>query len=446
MSEEVALAPLAELGAEAVGLLQRLIRIDTSNPPGNEGKAQDLLHELLTDAGFECELAAREPERPNLVARLRGSSPGPVLCLLSHVDRVPADPSDWSADPWSGELRDGEVWGRGALDMKGQVAAEVAAAVSLARGGWQPRAGDLLVVATADEERGAAYGARWLCEERPDLVRSDLVVNEGGGVAIEFRGRRFYTVALGEKGVCRLRLRTNGRAGHASMPRIGDNAVLKMAPLLTRLADQPPLEPTPEGVGFLSALLGEELAGAGPGELADAVERLRAEDAAAADYIAEPLLGITLAPVMLDGGVKENVIPAHCETLVDCRVPPELGEDHVRERVVALLGDGEWELEIPGCIVGNRSALEGPLADAIAGWISDVDPGATLVASAMPGFSDSHWFRKRFGATAYGFWPRRAMGLAELEPLIHGADERVPVADLELSARFFFDLPPRVLG
>jgi acetylornithine deacetylase/succinyl-diaminopimelate desuccinylase-like protein len=446
MSEEVALAPGTELGTEAVELLRRLIRIDTSNPPGNEGAAQSMLKELLSDAGFECELAARDPERPNLVARLRGSSPGPVLCLLGHVDTVPADPVDWNGDPWSGELRDGEVWGRGAIDMKGQVAAEVAAAVALARGGWRPGAGDLLVVVTADEERGAAYGARWLCEERPDLVRSDLVVNEGGGVAIEFRGRRFYTVALGEKGVCRLRLRTNGRAGHASMPRIGDNAVLKMAPLLTRLADQPPLEPTPEGVGFLSALLGEELAGAGPGELADAVERLRAEDAAAADYIAEPLLGVTLAPVMLDGGVKENVIPAHCETLVDCRVPPELGEDHVRERVVALLGDGEWELEIPGCIVGNRSALEGPLADAIAGWISDVDPGATLVASAMPGFSDSHWFRKRFGATAYGFWPRRAMGLAELEPLIHGADERVPVADLELSARFFFDLPPRVLG
>ena len=446
MSEEVALAPGTELGTEAVELLRRLIRIDTSNPPGNEGAAQSMLKELLSDAGFECELAARDPERPNLVARLRGSSPGPVLCLLGHVDTVPADPVDWNGDPWSGELRDGEVWGRGAIDMKGQVAAEVAAAVALARGGWRPGAGDLLVVVTADEERGAAYGARWLCEERPDLVRSDLVVNEGGGVAIEFRGRRFYTVALGEKGVCRLRLRTNGRAGHASMPRIGDNAVLKMAPLLTRLADQPPLEPTPEGVGFLSALLGEELAGAGPGELADAVERLRAEDAAAADYIAEPLLGVTLAPVMLDGGVKENVIPAHCETLVDCRVPPELGEDHVRERVVALLGDGEWELEIPGCIVGNRSALEGPLADAIAGWISDVDPGATLVASAMPGFSDSHWFRKQFGATAYGFWPRRAMGLAELEPLIHGADERVPVADLELSARFFFDLPPRVLG
>jgi acetylornithine deacetylase/succinyl-diaminopimelate desuccinylase-like protein len=277
-------------------------------------------------------------------------------------------------------------------------------------------------------------------------VRSDLVVNEGGGIAIEFRGRRFYTVALGEKGVCRLHLSTHGRAGHASMPRIGDNAVLRMAPLLERLADQPPLEPTPEGVGFLSVLLGEDLTRAGTAELGEAVERVRAEDAAVADYLAEPLLGVTLAPVMVAGGVKENVIPAHCEALVDCRVPPELGEDHVRELVMALLGSGGWELEIPECIVGNRSPLEGPLADAISTWISDTDPGAVPVASAMPGFSDSHWFRKEFGATAYGFWPRRTMPLAELEPLIHGADERVPVADLELSAQFFFDLPPRVLG
>ncbi|HSJ18731.1 MAG TPA: M20/M25/M40 family metallo-hydrolase [Solirubrobacterales bacterium] len=446
MSEEVALAPGAELGTEAVELLRRLIRIDTSNPPGDEREAQLMLRELLSDAGFECELAAREPQRPNLVARLRGSSSGPVLCLLGHADTVPADPSDWSGDPWSGELRDGAVWGRGALDMKGQVAAEVAAAIALARRGWRPASGDLLVVVTADEERGAEYGARWLCDERPDLVRSDFVVNEGGGIAIEFGGRRFYTVALGEKGVCRLHLRTHGRAGHASMPRIGDNAVLKMAPLLERLAGQPPLEPTPEGIAFLSALLGEDLDGAGPDELADAVERVRSEDPAVAGYIAEPLLGVTLAPVMLEGGVKENVIPAHCEALVDCRVPPGLGEGHVRELVSGLLGDGDWELEIPECIVGNRSPLEGPLADAIASWITDVDPGAVPVASAMPGFSDSHWFRERFGATAYGFWPRRAMRLGELEPLIHGADERVPVADLELSTRFFHELPPRVLG
>jgi acetylornithine deacetylase/succinyl-diaminopimelate desuccinylase-like protein len=446
VSEEVALAQEAELGAEAIGLLQRLIRIDTSNPPGNETEAQELLRGLLAEAGFECELAAREPDRPNLVARLRGSEPGPVLCLLSHVDTVPADPADWTRDPWSGELREGEVWGRGALDMKGQVAAEVAAAVSLGRGGWRPASGDLLVVVTADEERGAEYGAKWLCEERPELVRCDMVVNEGGGVAIDHGGRRFYTVALGEKGVCRLHLRTHGRAGHASLPRIGENAVLKMASLLERLRDQPSPDPTPEPVQFLSALLDEDLTEADRVDLTAAVEQLREEDPAVADFLAEPMLGVTLAPVIVEGGVKENVIPAHCEVLVDCRVPPGRDESHVRRRVAELLGDGDWELEIPESVVGNRSPFEGPLADAITAWLSEADPGASTIPAVMPGFSDSHWFRQAFGATAYGFWPRRSMKLGELEPLIHGADERVAAADMALGARFFFDLPRRVLG
>ena len=446
MSEEVALAQEAELGAEAVGLLQRLIRIDTSNPPGHESEAQELLRGLLAEAGFECELAAREPDRPNLVARLRGSEPGPVLCLLSHVDTVPADPADWGGDPWSGELRDGEVWGRGALDMKGQVAAEVAAAASLARGGWRPASGDLLVVVTADEERGADYGAQWLCGQRPDLVRCDMVVNEGGGVAIEHRGRRFYTVALGEKGVCRLRLRAHGRAGHASLPRIGENAVLKMGRLLERLEEQPPADPSPEPVQFLSSLLAEDLSKADAVDLTAAVEQLRQEEPSLADFLAEPILGVTVAPVMIEGGVKENVIPAHCEVLVDCRVPPERGEDHVRKQVTELLGEGDWELEIPECVIGNRSPFEGPLADAITGWVSEADHGAVPVPILMPGFSDSHWFRKAFGATAYGFWPRASMTLGELEPLIHGADERVAAEDVALGARFFCDLPCRVLG
>jgi len=433
------------LGNEAVELLQRLIRFNTVNPPGNEQEAQEHLSGLLGEAGFECELLAAEEGRPNLVARLRGETEGPNLAMICHVDTVPADPGEWSRDPWGGDIADDFVWGRGALDMKDQVAAEVAACVRLGRDGWRPQRGDLLMIVTADEETGAHAGAKWLCEAQPEKVRCDYVVNEGAGVAIEFEGRRYYTLAIGEKGVFRFNLRAHGVAGHASIPGVGDNALLKLAPLLERLRTQPDYEATPEGVAFLSAMLGEQVA-ADHDSLAAALERLAADDPAAAAFIAEPILGITLTPTMAEASHKENVIPSRAELFVDCRVPPERDEDFVRERVEAVLGDDGYEIEFASRIVGNRSEADTELWTAIESWLADADPGAGLVPMVMPGFSDSHWFREAFGATVYGFCPHRAMTLAQLAPLIHGADERVATADLELSAGFFADLPARLLG
>src|SRR5205823_1783817 len=204
-----------------------------------ERAAQEHLAGMLEGAGLEVELLGRTPERPNLVARLRGSGSGPTLCLLSHVDTVYATPADWRHDPWSGDLADGCVWGRGALDMKSQTAAEVAAAVALAREGWRP-AGDLLVVAVVDEETGGAEGAQWLCEHHPEAVRCDYLLNEGGGTVIPYQGDRVYGVCVAEKGVFRFVLRTDGVAGHASIPKIGDNALLKLAPLLQAMAERQP--------------------------------------------------------------------------------------------------------------------------------------------------------------------------------------------------------------
>src|SRR3954451_22863274 len=230
MEEGTATAAVPQgLGPWAVDLLGRLIQADTVNPPGGEAAVQEFLKGTLTAAGFECELLAAEPGRPNLVARLRGERDGPTLTLLGHVDTVRADPGEWSFDPWAGDVVEGWVRGRGALDMKGQVASEVAACVALGDSGWRPAAGELLLVLTADEEVGGGLGAQWLCSEHPDRVRSDFVVNEGGGERFEVAGRRLYTLSLGEKGIFRMRLRVNGRAGHASLPRIGDNALLKLA-------------------------------------------------------------------------------------------------------------------------------------------------------------------------------------------------------------------------
>src|SRR4051812_27838948 len=326
-------------GSEAVDLLQRLLQINTVNPPGNEQPAQELLAETLTGAGFECELPAAEAGRPNLVARLRGEGDGPTLCLLGHVDTVPAEPSEWSFDPWAGDVVDGEIRGRGAQDMKDQVAAEVGAAATLGREGWRPASGELLVVATADEEMGAAAGAQWLCREHPDRVRCDYVLNEGGGVAFDLDGRRFYTLCVGEKGVFRFLVRTHGRAGHASTPALGDNALLKLAPLLERLRSQPPVARTPEAIEFASALSREDIA-ANPDALDDAVSRLRAEAPEVVAYLVDPMLGVTLVPTQARASEKENVIPSMAETLVDCRVPPGMEEEAVRAQALAILGDG----------------------------------------------------------------------------------------------------------
>jgi acetylornithine deacetylase/succinyl-diaminopimelate desuccinylase-like protein len=432
----------AELERRTTELLQRLIRFDTVNPPGNEQAAQDWLKELLEDAGFECELLAAVEGRPNQVARLRGGSDGPTLTYLGHVDTVLADAEAWSVDPWSGELKDGCVWGRGALDMKSQVAAEVAAAIALAEEGWRPASGELKLVLTADEEAGATHGAKWLCEQHPEAVRSDIVVNEGGGEHVEVDGRRVYGVCVAEKGVFRFRLTTHGRAGHASIPRIGDNALTKMAPILQAMADrQPALELSPEPEAFLDALGLDS-----GGDLSEVLREVAGRDPRVA-VLLEPMLGVTLTPTRISASEKINVIPSRAQLDVDCRVPPELGEDHARRRVAEVIGEDGYSLEFRETVVGNRSPVESRLMDEIRGFIGREDPDATVAPVVLPGFSDSRWFRDAFPeCVAYGFFPQRAMDLFEAAPLIHGADERVPVEDLGLASRFFADLAPRVLG
>jgi acetylornithine deacetylase/succinyl-diaminopimelate desuccinylase-like protein len=432
----------AELERRTTELLQRLIRFDTVNPPGQEQEAQEYLKGLLEAAGFECELLAHVPGRPNLVARLRGRSDGPSLCYLGHVDTVLADPADWSVSPWSGELRDDCVWGRGAIDMKSQVAAEIAAVCALSEEGWRPDAGELLVIVTVDEEAGAVHGAKWLCEEHPDKVRCDYVVNEGGGYFFEFEGRRIYSVEVAEKGVFRFTLSTTGRAGHASVPRIGDNALARLAPLIEALAGgRAPLEHSPEPDAFLMAL-GID----GGGDLEAAMAELESRDPRVA-VLVEPTLGVTFAPTMVRASQKINVIPAHASVKVDCRVPPGLGAEHARKRVDELLGSNGYEIQFDEQVVGNRSPIESPLMDHIHEFLAREAPDAAVTPSVMPGFTDSRWFREAFPeCVAYGFFPQRKMDMFQAFPLIHGADERIPVEDLALASRFFAELAPTVLG
>ncbi|MBV9213513.1 MAG: M20/M25/M40 family metallo-hydrolase [Actinobacteria bacterium] len=431
----------AELERRTVDLLRRLIQFDTVNPPGREEAAQRHLAELLSGAGFECELLAAAPGRPNLIARLRGPSDGPSLCYLGHVDTVLADAGDWSVDPWSAELRDGFVYGRGAIDMKGQVAAEIAAVTALADEGWRPESGELLVVVTADEEAGATHGAKWLCEEHPEKVRCDLVVNEGGGDSFGTNGKRLFGVEVAEKGVFRFALRTTGRAGHASIPKIADNALAKLAPIVEAMTSRrAELDRSPEADALIEAL------GFDPSDLARALQEIESRDPRVA-LLLEPTLGVTFAPTMIRASEKINVIPARAELRVDCRVPPGLGEGHARRRLAEVVGEGGYEVEFAEPVIGNRSPSEGPLMDLVREFIEREEPGAQVVPLMLPGFTDSRWFREAFpSCIAYGFMPRREIDMFEAAALMHAVDERASVADLTLGARFFAELAPKVLA
>jgi acetylornithine deacetylase/succinyl-diaminopimelate desuccinylase-like protein len=423
---------VTSLRGEVTDLLSRLIRLDTTNPPGNETAAAELLRAYLEESGVECGLYARVPERASLVARIRGTGDGPSLMLLSHTDVVLANPSEWSVPPFSGEVRAedawGEtVWGRGALDMKGQVAANAVAIASLARDGFRP-AGDLIFAATADEEVGDGFGLSWLCEQHPDAVRCDYAINEGGGDRLDLDGAIYYVCSTAEKRTAPFNIRVHGRSGHASMPGIADNALIKAARLIERLAAYAPEPEVQQEVeAFLRTVLGEVP------PAASIVERARALHPIAAELV-EPLLAPTFSPTMISASQKRNVIPALCEIVVDCRLLPGQSPESVAGRVREILGDDiaydvDW-LEAEG---GTRSALETPLWDAAEAFVLETEPAARAVPICAAGFTDSHWLRDAFGTVAYGFFPARAMSAEVMAQLIHSADERIPVADLELA-------------
>src|SRR4051794_3937541 len=378
---------VADLRDEVTHLLQRLIRVDTTNPPGNETAAAELLRDYLAASGIESQLIAKTPERANLIARIPGGD-GPSLLLLCHTDVVYADPADWKEPPFSGELIEGEVWGRGALDMKSQVAANAVAIASLAREGFTP-SGDLIFCATADEEQGGGghgnngFGLQWLCEVHPDAVRCDYAINEGGGDRLELAdGTPVYQATVAEKMTAPFRLRAHGRAGHASMPRIADNALVNAAKLVERIAAYRP-EPQigPEVDAFLRAVLGEVPA---PHEAAARVAQL---DAAMGDLV-EALLAPTFSPTIITASKKRNVIPAVCDVEVDCRLLPGQHPEHVEPMIRAVLGgDVEYELEWIEARGGTPSGLDTPPWRALEERGTGAETGARAAPVAWAGLT-----------------------------------------------------------
>ena len=436
-------AVVAEVERETSELLSALIRIDTSNPPGDETRVAAFMAAWFRERGLEGEIAGEPADRASFVVRVDSGKPGPTLLLLAHEDVVPADASDWSVPPFSGLIEDGYVWGRGAVDIKNLVAAHAVAAARVAAAGG-PAAGALVYACTADEEEGSVGGARWLVDHRPDLVKTDYVINEGGGHFLERAGRRVYLLESGEKGTAQFRLIVKGVAGHASVPLRHGNAVVAAARVVDALVShQLPLAidgSSEELVRLLveSPALRQRLRD--PQTARAALTDLARRDVQLADMI-EPLYGFAFSPTILrSNSVAVNVYPTRVELSVDCRMLAGHDEQEVLTEVrTALDGvEADWDLEWAGPVVrGNSSPYPSPLAEAIRTTLERHVPGAQLANSHSVGFTDSNWFRAAFPETvAYNFAPHLVEGYDQVTPRYHNVDERILVRDLAFQALF----------
>jgi acetylornithine deacetylase/succinyl-diaminopimelate desuccinylase-like protein len=438
---------LDRLHEEVIEVARDLIRLDTTNARepglGNETLAAEYLADYLGRHGVAAEVVARVPHRGNLVARIPGAG-GDSLAFVGHTDVVPCDPRDWTHPPFEAVLDDdGWLWGRGAVDMKNEVAARAVAMAELARTGFRPRA-DLWFLAVADEEDGFEdVGMRWLLQERPD-IRPTHSINEGGGERLSLAdGREMLCLSVGEKGTLPVQVVATGEAGHASVPTLGRNAVPLLAQLLPRLGDGMP-EPSraPEAVAMLRVLLGRD---------EPDLHRALAEADALYDGLGDTiraLMGSTMAPTMLWGSNKRNVMPARATAEVDVRITPGTTPADVERSVRALLGDDlPYELAWPEEIVeASSSPVEGVVPSAVAAFLAEDGDPAEVLPTLCTGFTDSNYLRAAAGTHAYGFSPFRTTPTEVLDAGYHNADERVHVDDLLLSTRFHLDLARRVLG
>ena len=460
-------AALAARRAELIATLRELIRIPSVNPvlpdaPDGETRAARWIAVALDDAGVPAEILEAVPGRGSVAARLRGDgSGGDPLLLLSHLDVVPAPPELWSHGPFDGDVADGSVWGRGALDMKDLLAMELTVIRMLAAearaAGRDPASDpipgltrDVLFLSTADEEAGGLNGIGWIVEERPELVQAAAAINEAGAVATTFGASRFYPIGVAEKGYAVYRLTVRGTWGHGSMPH-GENAAVRAAEVVSRLAAPGPPRLTPVIERFLS-LVAQTL----PADQARLVRALASGDARLGDAalagLCEPMtarilsavLRDTINPTVIHAGVKYNVIPGEAMVELDCRVLPGTTEEDMREIVIGRLGDLAEHVDVD--LVIHAPAVEAP-SDGEAyrlleRTIVDHDPGAVPVPFLVPYATDAKHLAS-LDVPTYGFSPLRLAPGAPYLELWHGVDERVGIDALEWGLPVLYDVVRR---
>ena len=424
-----------DVAAEAVQLLQRYIPIDTVNPPGNEERAADFLAELLAADGIESRKLISAPGRANLVADLGPAGGEKPLILLNHTDVVPAEAEQWSIDPFAGEVKDGYVWGRGALDMKGMGVLELMTLLTLKRQGVKLRR-PVRFLAVADEEAGSDYGVEWLDREHPEVLDGAFVINEGGYGAESYLGseRPLFGVSMAEKSPLWLTLRAIGKPGHGSAPH-DDNVLDRMVRAMHRVQSwQRPFLMTPPVAEALQAAYAEgyldaDPADAPPEEIAERYRSLRT------------LLSNTISATGLQTGVKHNVIPATASATLDCRLVPGYEAERFISELREVIDDQRVEIEIVFASQSPASKPDTELHAAIKEVCNEVMPDAAVLPRVTAGFTDSRAFR-RHGVPAYGFVPM-LLGPEE-QGGMHGNNERISLANLRRGVEVMYRVVERV--
>ena len=418
-----------------VELLQRLVRFDTTNPPGNEAECIGYIDELLTAAGIETTILARHPDRPNLIARLPGRGEASPLLLYGHVDVVTTAGQAWQVPPFAGEIRDDFLWGRGTLDMKGGVAMMISALLR-ARAQGRELPGDVILAVVADEENLGAWGAKYLVEEHADLFAGvRYALGEFGGFTMEVAGRRFYPIMVSEKQCCWMQATVSGPGGHGSMP-VRGGAMAKLGRFLTALDQHPlPLHVTQpaelmirsmaDAMGGAMGLVFRQLANP---TLAGLVLRLLGDRG----RLFFPLLHNTVSPTGLSASDKINVIPSAVSVALDGRLLPGMRPDDLLAELRQIDGGG-IEYEILQYDPGPTN-LDMALFDTLAGVLKAADPQGVPVPLLLSGVTDGRFFAQ-LGIQTYGFTPMQLPADFNFSATIHAADERIPVEAVDFGSR-----------
>ncbi|MCL1977832.1 MAG: M20/M25/M40 family metallo-hydrolase [Candidatus Bathyarchaeota archaeon] len=445
-----------QICSEACELLQKLIQINTTNPPGNETLAAQFLEQELNKDDIECEIMEPKPSRGSLITRLKGTKKGPSLLLLSHLDVVTANPTEWSVPPFSGMVKDGFIYGRGALDMKSMTTIEVMTLKLLKRQGIKLK-GDVLLAATADEEKGGLDGVDWLLKHHREKLMADYVLNEGGGASIPTKNGNIFTINTAEKGVIWFKLKAQGKPGHGSMPNTAVNAINSISRVIEKFCNYKPeisysstvktylkmiIEKSPELKRSFEELLEH------PERSMQILDDLAARGEPLAEEI-RPRIQLTLTPTMVSGGVKINIVPSECEVTFDCRILPGQTVDSTLVLFRGLLteaGLDELQTELLQVHNGTESPMQTPLYQTIIEVLHEFEPNCIVTPTLMCGGTDSKFYRE-LGSICYGFHPMHTESPVNGKYIKreHGIDERISIDNLVFGTSVMYETVKRFM-